>query len=326
MSPTVPHEVKIGVLVYQDVMMSAVYGLGELIQVAERIRCRHPQAKWPAFELSFWSSPLFSPPGGPATQAITANENVGLNVVIVPPCLSEQGLPLAHREVSDWLRSEHQRGCIMASACAGAFLLGDAGVLDGRPATTHWALADELKARYPEIDLHPEKILLDDDDVITAGGLMAWMDLGIRLVHRFTGPAMVMELSKFLIVDTGRREQRFYKSFHPCLNHGDNRILQLQHWLQGHYAESLSLAELSSRTNLSERSLQRRFTNATGIQPYIYLQELRIQKARELLETTRLNIDQIAWQVGYQDQSAFRRRFKKMVGLSPSEYRKRFQY
>jgi transcriptional regulator GlxA family with amidase domain len=261
----------------------------------------------------------------PGQRTISASESVGLNVVIVPPSISDQTPKVEDQGVSNWLWSEHQRGCVLASACAGAFLLGAAGVLDGRPATTHWALADELKARYPEIDLQPEKMLVDDDDIITAGGLMAWMDLAIRLVQRFAGPTLVMELSKFLIVDTGQREQRFYQAFYPRLDHGDNRILQLQHWLQGHYAEPLSLATLASHANLSERSLQRRFTKATSVQPSLYLQELRIQKARELLETTRVGIDQIAWQVGYQDQSAFRRRFKKKIGLSPSQYRKRFQ-
>ena len=172
--------------------------------------------------------------------------------------------------------------------------------------------------------MEPDKMVIEDGDIITAGGLMAWTDLGIRLVDRFLGPTVMIETSKFLLVDPAGREQRHYSSFAPKLTHGDEAILRVQHWLQSRAQGAVSVPSMAREAALEERTFLRRFKAATGVRPVEYVQHLRVGKARELLEFTRRTIDQIAWSVGYEDATAFRRVFHRIVGLSPGDYRRRF--
>ncbi|WP_231636281.1 GlxA family transcriptional regulator [Novosphingobium sp. ST904] len=124
------------------------------------------------------------------------------------------------------------RGATLASSCGGAFILAATGLLDGRPATTHWLFAQDFRERFPKVLVEPDKIVIEDGDIITGGGLMAWTDLGVRLVDRLLGPTVMIETAKFLLVDPAGREQRHYSSFAPKLTHGDEAILKVQHWLQ----------------------------------------------------------------------------------------------
>lgn len=153
---------------------------------------------------------------------------------------------------------------------------------------------------------------------------MAWMDLGLELVAEFSNASIMRELGKLMVVDTGQREQRFYKSFVPPLNHGDQDILRAQHFLQSNYATAITIVDLASLGCLGERTFLRRFTKATGDKPTHYLQKLRIQKACEQLESTRDTIEHIAYGVGYEDTSAFRKTFIKIMGLTPKGFRSRF--
>jgi transcriptional regulator GlxA family with amidase domain len=213
---------------------------------------------------------------------------------------------------------------VLASSCGGAFLLGETGLLSGRPATTHWAFAEPFRLRFPDVSLDTARILVDDGDIITAGGLMAWTDLGIRLIDRVLGPTIATETSRYFLVDTAGREQMHYRNFAPRLMHGDEAILKLQHWLQAKVAGSVTVADMAREAGLELRTFLRRFKAATGLRPTEYAQHLRIERARELLQFTRCPVDQIAWTVGYEDPAAFRRLFRRIVGLSAGEYRRRF--
>jgi transcriptional regulator GlxA family with amidase domain len=172
--------------------------------------------------------------------------------------------------------------------------------------------------------MEPDKMVIEDGDIITAGGLMAWTDLGMRIVDRLLGPTVMIETGKFLLVDPAGREQRHYSSFAPRLTHGDEAILKVQHWVQGRAERPLSVPEMAGQAGLEERTFLRRFKAATGMKPVEYVQNLRVGKARELLEFTRRSVDQIAWAVGYEDATAFRRVFHRILGLTPGEYRTRF--
>jgi transcriptional regulator GlxA family with amidase domain len=174
------------------------------------------------------------------------------------------------------------------------------------------------------VRLEADKIVIEDGDIITAGGLMAWTDLGMRIVDRLLGPSVMIETGKFLLIDPSGREQRHYSNFVPRLTHGDEAILKVQHWLQERAGQPTSIADMAGQARLEERTFLRRFKAATGMKPIEYVQHLRIGKARELLEFTRRSVDQVAWAVGYEDSSAFRRVFHRILGLSPGEYRNRF--
>ena len=245
------------------------------------------------------------------------------DAVVFPPNLTGvRGQ--ADTRLHSWIRQQHRNGATLCSACAGAFWLGHAGVLDGRPVTTHWALEPEFRATFPDAQLHPEHLLIDDHDVVTAGGVMAWIDLGLYLVKRWHGPETVTRTCRQMLIDPQGREQRNYRSFRPDLTHKDDAIRTLQRWMEGNIAADLTIHALARRAALSDRSLQRRFTKATGLSVSRYIQELRIEKARGLLERTTMPISEICWKVGYEDLSAFSRLFKTISGLSAGDYRKRF--
>ncbi len=307
MTNDVPHMPKVALVAYKDVQMSAVLGLGDLFDVANRFA---NEAKSPTIQ---WEIVQFD----------ALSRHVGFEAIVLPPNLAvaRGGSDI---EIHDWINQQHKWGATICSACAGAFWLGHAGVLEGRPATTHWALENEFKQAFPKVRIHPEHLIIDDDDIVTAGGVMAWLDLGIHLIRKFLGPEIVSKTCRQMLIDPAGREQRNYKSFIPNMAHSDDRVREIQRWLAGHIADNLSVARLADRFGWSKRTMQRRFTNATGLPINQYVQHLRVEKAKGLLERTSSTVSEICWQVGYSDVSAFSRVFRAISGLSASEYRKRF--
>jgi transcriptional regulator GlxA family with amidase domain len=153
---------------------------------------------------------------------------------------------------------------------------------------------------------------------------MAWLDLGLRLVDRYLGPVVMVKTAQFFLADPAGRQQRFYANFSPPLHHGDAAILRVQLWLQTRPSESINIDRMADKANLGERTFLRRFQKTTGLTPTEYMQHLKVQKARELLEFTTLSMKEISWKVGYEDTGAFRKTFQKLIGLSPADYRCRF--
>jgi transcriptional regulator GlxA family with amidase domain len=182
----------------------------------------------------------------------------------------------------------------------------------------------EGQARYPAITLEADKPIVDDGDLITTAGLMAWSELGLRVVDRLLGPSIAASTARFLVIEHSDSASECGSNFAPILSHGDAAILKVQHWLQASGAVDVSLAAMAQAAGLEERTFLRRFRSATGLKPTEYCQHLRVGKARQVLEFTNDTIDHIAWTVGYQDPSAFRAIFKKITGLAPSDYRSRF--
>ena len=297
----------IAVLAYPGVQMSAVLGLADLFDIASDSSSRDGG---PRLQVS-----QVERPGSIASGAFDA--------VILPPNLTGARGEDAG-DILEWLRAQHGAGTIMCSVCAGAFFLGHAGLLASRPATTHWALEDEFRAAFPDVQLAAELLIVDDNDIVTAVGLMAWLDLGLFIVNRFLGPQAVSQTARHLLVDPGGREQRNYRSFRPPLAHGDAAVLRVQHWLEAHCDAAISVADMAARSRLSPRTFLRQFKSATGHTPTSYLQNLRIEKARGLLERTLTPVGEIGWRAGYADASAFGRLFRQTTGLTPGEYRNRF--
>jgi transcriptional regulator GlxA family with amidase domain len=218
----------------------------------------------------------------------------------------------------------HAAGTTLCSVCGGAFILAETGLLAGRSVTTHWSLTGELANRFPELQVDESRITIEDGNFITSGGVLAWADLGLKLVDRYLGPTIMLQTAQFMLADPPGREQRYYSNFSPKLHHGDTAILKVQHWLQTHATKKPSVSEMAKVGGLESRTLHRRFQKATGLKPNEYSQRLRIGKAREMLEFTNRTVDQVASAVGYEDPTSFRRVFQKVVGLSPGAYRRRF--
>jgi transcriptional regulator GlxA family with amidase domain len=223
-----------------------------------------------------------------------------------------------------WLREQHSRGVILAAACGGVFILARTGLLEGRQATTHWAFSEQFATQFPEVLTETDRMVIDYGDVMTGGGVLAWADLGLRVTERLLGPTVMIDTARYMNIDPPGREQRFYSGFAPRTKHGDEAILKAQHWLSARRERPIAIAEMARRVGLAPRTFLRRFVQATGMKPTEYQQRLRMSRARELLEFSRVNLDEVAARVGYQDVGGFRRVFRRIVGLTPSDYRRRF--
>jgi transcriptional regulator GlxA family with amidase domain len=313
---------ELGVLIYPGAQMAAVHGLTDLFAVANRIAAEHKAAQLPLLRVSHWQVEGDQPPS--RIYSSHAGDDSALLAVLIPPSIG--GFAAAHMpaSLSQWLRDQHAAGATLGGVCVGSLLLAESGLLDGRSATTHWTSAKTFAERYPKIKLKADTPIVDDGDLITTAGLMAWAELGLRLVDRLLGPSIASNTARFLVVEHSDSASECGSNFAPILSHGDAAILKVQHWLQSTGATDVSLTAMAERAGLEERTFLRRFRAATGLKPTEYCQHLRVGKAREMLEFSNGTIDHIAWTVGYQDPGAFRAIFKKITGLAPSEYRARF--
>ncbi len=330
---------EIGLLLYPDVQLAAVHGLTDLFRIASDMSAAHGDPQGPAIRVSHWRQVVQeNMEQENAAQARAAQGDAAVECVfdshpgpahklghlIAPPSLVMPARMQPMAGFAAWLTERHGEGATLCSVCAGAFLLGETGLLAGREATTHWAFAEALAARFPAIRVDSDRMVIDEGDIITAGGILAWTDLGLTLVERLLGPSVMLETARFLLIDPPGRTQQPYGRFVPRLDHGDAAVLKVQHWLQATGAKDHAVPALAARAGLEERTFLRRFRKATGLRPTEYAQHVRIAKAREALEHSRRPVAQIAWEVGYGDASAFRKLFQRVTGLAPADYRRRF--
>ena len=222
------------------------------------------------------------------------------------------------------LRRQHARGALLASYCTGSFILAEAGLLDGGVATTHWAKAKVFARRYPEVDLRVSEILTEQNHILCSGAVTTSLNLALRLVEKFAGADIAAATARMMLIDTNRVSQSSYATLPDEPQHADALVARAQRWMEKSLAQGFSLTELARHLAVSERTLNRRFKQATGEAPLHYLQSLRVDVAKRLLQTKALNVEAVSARVGYGDLSTFRRLFKRETGLSPRQYQLRF--
>lgn len=315
---------EIGLLIYPDCQLAAVHGLTDLFRIAGEWAAQvKGDAPPPFIRVSHWQAV-----DGGGDVACCWDSHPGaphrLTHVIAPPSIVMPDKMASTPVAAGWMKARHAEGSMLCSVCAGAFVLAETGLINGRRATTHWAFAAQLAARYPDIELAEEHMVLDDGDIMTAGGILAWIDLGLTLVERLMGSSVMLATARFLLIEPPRRSQRPYAAFIPRFDHGDDAVRRSQHYIHAHSGDAQSVTDLAALSGLGERTFLRRFVKATGFRPVEYVQQARIAKAREALELTTLTVDQIAWNVGYGDPAAFRKIFRKLTGLPPTLYRQKF--
>lgn len=251
---------------------------------------------------------------------------VSYDVILVPAFNDdiEKGLD-ANRAFLPWLRQCHQRGAVLATWCSGVFMLATAGILDGKTATTHWAMADQLASQFLQVHVQPDRMMVDEGDVITCGGATSFLNLGIYLIERFHSHDMAVRCAKMFLIDMDRPTQRPYADLRVGPPHADETIRQVQHYIEANLSEELPLKRLAQMANLSPKTFMRRFKEATGAPPATYVQHARIEAAKQCLERSEDTVGEITFQVGYNDIRSFRRLFQRYVGLSPKDYRAKFQ-
>lgn len=246
------------------------------------------------------------------------------HLVLVPALDPEIGEHLElNRDAVAWLRRIYLAGADVASACTGAFVLGEAGLLDNRAATTHWAFQRELEQRYPKARIEPQAILVDQGRVITAGGATSFLNLSLYIVERVLGAEIARAASKMFLVDVNKSPQSAYAMFGTQKTHGDDDILRAQEIIERE-PDLTTVEDLARRVAMSRRNFVRRFKRATGNAPRDYVQRVRVEAAKRALESTPRRIAAIARELGYEDSVAFRKLFVRWTGLTPADYRARY--
>jgi transcriptional regulator GlxA family with amidase domain len=223
-----------------------------------------------------------------------------------------------------WLKQRSRAGVAVASVCSGVGLVAAAGLLDGKRATTHWGLADRFREKYPRVKWMPELMVTEDRGFYCGGGVNASLDLSIYLVERFCGHEIAMQTAKALLIETPRAWQSGFAIVPLKTDHTDDNISSAQEWLHKNFQKTFPLEDPARRVGMSVRNFVRRFKQATGDSPLIYLQKLRIAAAKRMLESDHRTMQEISDAVGYQDVAFFRALFQRHTGVSPSTYRERF--
>ncbi|MGW5868307.1 GlxA family transcriptional regulator [Streptomyces sp. NPDC055239] len=315
---------EVGLLEYAECQVSAIHGLKDIFRVASEfaVASADPPS---VIRVSTWA--VSATDDGPV-MVCTSDTHPELahrlSHVVIPPSLVVPELMASAGEFTDWLVGLRSEGTTLCAVCAGVFVLAETHLLGCRDATTHWAFAEELARRYPKVRVDASRMVIDDVDIMTAAGILAWVDLGLTLVDRMLGPSVMLHTARFVLADPPRRRQSLYREFTPRLQHGDTDIREVQARLHACLRKPHSVEHLARAAAMHPRTFQRRFKEATGLTATEYIQAARIAKARELLELTSEPVAQISRSVGYLDVSNFRRLFQRATGVTPSEYRRRF--
>ncbi len=319
---------KIAVLAYENCLLSGIAGPMDLFSVANWEQRRLQ----PAVRTPFCRCEIVTADGGsvtsfnrlPVLPKRAMHECQDADLVLIPGVMGRPDSLLEQTALVDWIGQQHRRGVVIASACSGAFLLAEAGILDQRPATTHWQLADRFRQRYPRVDLQIDRLVIDGEDYLCAGGTGAHLDLALYLVEKHASPELATACARMMLIDRSRSAQAPFVCFRGRKDHGDQPILKVQHWLDQVYRHKVTVRQMAQWGGLNDRTFLRRFRKATGEAPLEYLQRMRIEKAKRLLARGQSELDSITQAVGYEDVSSFRRLFKQITGLTPAVYRQRF--
>lgn len=275
-------------------------------------------------------TPLRTTIGATLVADHTLDEEHRSDVVIVADLmLGDGGSPVGRwRDEIDWIRDQYDRGATVCSVCTGSMMLAEAGLLNNREATTHWSARGVFEECYPQVLLRPERVLVPsglEHRIITSGGSASWAELALYLVARFCGDEEARRIAKIFLFGDKSDGQLPFASMARPKQHDDAAIARCQDWIATHYEVTNPVEKMADISGLSPRTFKRRFRSATGYAPLDYVQTLRIEEAKQILETTDDAIDDIASIVGYDEPNSFRRLFKRTVGISPSQYRLRFK-
>ena len=251
------------------------------------------------------------------------------DAVCIPELFVAPDAPLEGRYETecDWLRRSHAAGSLICAACSGGLLMAQAGLLDGHEATTHWAYCDALAERFPRVRLQRQRSLVASGQgqrLVMAGGGTSWQDLGLYLVARLAGVDAAMQLARIYLIDWHHVGQQPYARLVASRQTEDAVVTRAQLWAAQNYQQPNPVRVMAEMSGLSERAFVRRFRQVTGLSPLAYVQHIRIEEAKQMLEATAIPVEAVAEALGYEDASFFSRLFRREVQLSPAAYRRKF--
>ncbi|MFZ6871601.1 GlxA family transcriptional regulator [Undibacterium sp. Di27W] len=330
----------IEVWLYPQCMASAVTGPLDVFSVANAIwSIKNKGEVGPLFSWSLHSmdgEPVITPSRVCLTADATINANSKADIVLLPGIYIENGIAgltadlHAMRGLLPALRAKHAQGCVLAANCSATFLLAEAGLLNGGHATTTWWLERSFKARYPEVSLHLSEVLDEYQNILTSGAATSYLNLAYHLVERFGGQEIASGVAKTLLIDANRASQMPYMQLlsltqQDTHQHENMLVQRAQKWLSLNHHLPFRLPALAEHLAVSERTVIRHFHQTLDTTPATYAQQVKMDVAKRLLETTTLTLEQVAERTGYSDPSSFRRLFKRHAGLSPASYREQFK-
>ena len=247
------------------------------------------------------------------------------NLIIIPSLNHNYHMAVKENKLLiDWIEKQYKDGAEIASICTGAFLLASSGLLDGKSCSTHWAAADNFRKMFPKVNLQADKLITDENGIYTNGGAYSFLNLVIYLVEKYYDRQTAIFCSKVFQIEMDRQSQSAFTIFTGQKLHGDEMVQKAQAYIESKLHEKISVEYLSSRFSVGRRNFDRRFIKATGNTPVEYSQRVKIEAAKKAFENTRKTVNEVMYEVGYLDVKAFREVFRKITGMSPLEYRSKY--
>ena len=253
------------------------------------------------------------------------NDLIKTDLIIIPAIDGDLRNALeVNRDFIHWIKEQRKRGAEIASLCLGAFLLAATGLMNGRKCATHWMAANQFRKMFPDVDLVSEKIITDEGGIYSSGGAYSYLNLILYLIEKYAGREMAILCSKVFAIEIERFSQSPFSIFQGQKEHGDEPIKNAQKYIEKNFREKITVERLATMTILGRRSFERRFKKATNDTVTKYIQRVKIEAAKMSLESTKENVNEVMYNVGYTDPKAFRSTFKRITGLSPVQYRNKY--
>ncbi|QEH42903.1 GlxA family transcriptional regulator [Chitinophaga sp. XS-30] len=317
---------RISMLVYEDVILSCVSGVMDLLIGTNKLL--QAAGEEPAFELTLVSEKIRNIQLNVPAQLVsckTLGEVHETDLVLAPAFNGNPDVVLKKNEaLVQWIKSMHDSGTEVASLCFGSYFLAEAGVLKGKACTSHWMAIADMQQRYPDAKLLADIVMTDQEGIYTSGGAFSSLNLVLYLIEKFCGRDISIQISKMFAIDIDRVSQAHFTVFQGQRRHEDEEILRAQSFIEQNYHMQISIEQIAEQTNMSKRNFIRRFKSATQNTPLEYLQRVKIESAKKALEKNTQNISTLMYDVGYNDLKTFRSIFKRVTGLTPQEYRKKY--
>jgi transcriptional regulator GlxA family with amidase domain len=247
------------------------------------------------------------------------------DLVIIPAISGDMATAVKkNKAFLPWIVKQHKSGAEVASLCLGAFLLASTGLMDGKQCSTHWLFVNQFREMFPDVKLVDQKVVTDQNGLYSSGGASSYWNLLLHIVEKYTNREMAILASKFFVLDMARTSQSPFSIFKGQKVHPDEEIMKVQEHIEAHYNDKLTVDELAEKFGIGRRTLERRFKKATNNTVIEYIQRVKIEASKKQLETGRKTVNEVMYNIGYTDNKAFRDVFRKIAGVSPVEYRNKF--
>nr|WP_295926819.1 helix-turn-helix domain-containing protein [uncultured Dyadobacter sp.] len=319
----------ISIVVYEDVLLTALSSTVALLTGANEAVVRDGR---PApFQIDLVGVHLNDIRLGLPVQFYcgkTLSDVFDTDIIVVPPMNTEgediEELLAKNEPLIHWLAAKYQQKARIISLCTGAYFVAECGLLNGMPATSHWGVIDDMRKRYPLVNFRPEQVVTQSEAIITGGGGFSALNALLYFIEKSCGKAIAISLSKYYALDYGRTSQSIFTIFSGQRSHNDEEIHRAQSYIESEFKADISVDQIATEVNMSKRNFIRRFKSATTLNPIEYIQRIKVEAAKKSLEAGESNIASVTYDVGYNDLKTFRTIFKRITGLTPVEYRNRY--